>query len=262
MYSLSEPLVKEMEGLIVHVAERAREDLTGRVDIATGVVGAAYVLPHYIKRFRDRYPGVRVRVRNRPLGKGMALLRTGDVEFVLGAREPLEDVSFEYREMLRYDIVLITALDHPLAGRETVTPQEAAQWPMIAPPAGSYGRRVGEAAAWRLGVTATAVVEVRGWGVIKRYVEWGFGASVVPSICLRGSDRVSVISIDDAFPAQSFGVYTWRNRALTAPARRLLKLMIAEFARERRRGANPAAAPDALARIAAYQGIGGATEEQ
>ena len=40
----------------------------------------------------------------------MALLRAGEVEFVLGAREPLEDYGLEYCEMLSYDIVLITSL--------------------------------------------------------------------------------------------------------------------------------------------------------
>ena len=225
-YALTEPLVKDMEGLFANFAERVEEDLTGRVDIATGVVGAAFVLPTYIKRFRDQCPGVRLRVWNRPLDERIVLLRGGEVEFVLGGRERLEDISVEYVEMLCYDTVLITSLDHPLAGRTSVTPQEVAQWPMIAPPAGSYGRRVGETAAKRLGVDARAIVEVRGWGVIKRYVERGLGISVVPSICLHETDQVSVISLQDHFPRRSFGVYTLRNSALTAPARHLLELMI------------------------------------
>ena len=49
-------------------------------------------------------------MRNCALGEGMALLRAGEVEFVLGAREPLEDYGLEYCEMLSYDIVLITSL--------------------------------------------------------------------------------------------------------------------------------------------------------
>ena len=233
LYSLTEPLVEGMAGLFARVAE---ENLLGRVDIAADAVGATTVLPPYIKRFRDRYPGVRLRVMNRLFDEGMALLEAGDVEFVLGARKPLEDMLFQYREMLRYDTVLITSLDHALAGRETVTPQEAVRWPMVAPPAGTYSGRFGERAARRLGVRATVAVEVRDWRVITRYVERGFGISVVPSICLRETDRVSVISLADAFPAQSFGVYTRRSRALTAPARRLLELMIAGFARESARG--------------------------
>ena len=235
-YALAEPLVEGMEGLFTHFAERIEEDMTGRVDIAAGVAGASFVLPPYLKCFRDRCPEVRLRVMNRTLGEQMMHLREGEVEFVLGAREQIEDKGVEYREMLRYDIVLITSLDHPLAGRETVTPHEAAQWPMIALRGGSYSRQFGEAAARRFGVNAKAVIEVGGWGEIKRYVEWGLGISVVPSICVRETDQVSMISFKDSFPARSFGVYTRRSRALTAPARCLLELMIPGFMRASGRG--------------------------
>ena len=237
LYALAEPLLEGMEGVFAHFAERIKEDLTGRVEIAASVAGAALMLPPSIKRLRDRYPGVRVRVRNHTLGEGMALLRAGEVEFVLGARELLlEDMSVEYRETLCYDIVLITSLDHALAGRETVTPQEAAQWPSVVPPAGSYSRQFGEAAARQFGVEVRAVIEVSGWAVIKRYVERGLGISVVPSICVEGTDQVSVIPFEDSFLERSFGVYTLRSRALTGPARRLLELMIPEFAQASGRG--------------------------
>ena len=84
-------------------------------------------------------------------------LDAGVVEFVLGAREPLEGHALEYHEMLRYDIVLITSRNHPLAGRETVTPHEAAKWPAIVPPAGSYSRQFGEIAAREFGTDVKAV---------------------------------------------------------------------------------------------------------
>ena len=71
--------------------------------------------------------GVRLRVRKSTLGEGLALLSAGEVEFVVGARDPLKCYALEYHEMLDYDIVLIASRNHPLAGRETVTPKEAAK---------------------------------------------------------------------------------------------------------------------------------------
>ena len=75
-----------------------------------------------------------------------------------------EDSSLEYREMMSYEIVLVTSLEHPLAERETVTLREAAEWPMIMPPPGSYSREFGEAVTRAFGVDLKATVEVRGWG--------------------------------------------------------------------------------------------------
>ena len=85
----------------------------------------------------------------------------------------------EYREIVCHDIVLITSLDNPLAGRESGTRQEAARWPIIAPrwactAGGSEKRRWSDPR-----VDARTIVEFRGWGVIKSYVARGLGVSLV-----------------------------------------------------------------------------------
>ena len=226
LHVLAAPLVDGMDALLEDFVEHVENDVTGRVDLGASVAGAAIVLPPYVKRLRERYPGVRLRVRNSTLGEGLALLSAGEVEFVLGAREPLEGHALEYHEMLRYDIVLITSRNHPLAGRETVTPEEAAKWPAIVPPAGSYSRQFGETAAREFGVDVNAVLQVGGWGVVKRYVERGIGICVVPSICLHETDDVSVIRFEARFQARSYGVYTRRGKALSVPARALLGLLL------------------------------------
>ena len=226
-HALAGPLLDAMDALLEDFVDRIDDDVTGCVDIAASVAGAAIVLPRYVKRLRERYPGVRLRVRNSTLGEGLALLDAGVVEFVLGAREPLEGPRARVpRDASVYDIVLITSRNHPLAGRETVTPQEAAKWPAIVPPAGSYSRQFGETAAREFGTDVKAVLEVGGWGVIKRYVERGIGICVVPSICLHETDEVSVIRREEQFQARSFGVYTRRARMLSAPARAFLGLLI------------------------------------
>ena len=225
-HGLADPLLDAMGALLEDFVDLVEDDVTGRVDIGASVAGAAIVLPRYVKRLRERYPGVRLRVRNSTLGEALAALDAGEVEFLLGAREPLEGHALEYHEMLRYDIVLITSRTHPLAGRATVTPQEAAKWPAIVPPAGSYSRQFGQSAAREFGVDVKAVLEVGGWGVIKRYVERGIGICVVPSICLHETDDVTVIRLEEHFGPRSFGVYTRRGKMLAAPARALIELLI------------------------------------
>ena len=62
--------------------------------------------------------------------------------------------------MLSYSIVLIASLDHPLAGREGVTPREAAKWPAIVPLEVSQGLRFHGTAACEFGVGVGAALEV------------------------------------------------------------------------------------------------------
>ena len=229
LYELSRSLVQGMDALSANFMERIDDAVSGRLQIAASVAGASAVLPPFIREFRDRYPDVRLRVRNCLLSEGVKLLLDDEVEFVLGVKDPYPEDSLEYRQILPYDIVLITSLDHPLSGRETVSPEEASAWPAIVPSRGTYSRQFGETAARQFGFDVTAVIRVGGWGVIKRYVEQGLGISVVPSISIQETDRLSVIPLKEYFPTRSFGVFTRRGKFLTPPARRLLRLMIPEI---------------------------------
>ena len=229
LYELAKPLVQGMDELSVNFMERVDDSVSGRLQVGASVAGAGFILPPYVKQFREQYPAIRLWVRTCILSEGAKLLLDDEVEFLLNVKEVYPQDALEYRELLRYDIVLITSLGHPLAGRSTVSPDEAAAWPAIVPPAGTSSRQFGETAAQRFGVDVNAVIEVGGWGVIKRYVEQGLGISVVPSISISETDQLSVIPLKEYFPARSFGVFTRRGKFLTPPARRLLRLMIPDF---------------------------------
>ena len=238
LYEIAEPLVLGMDGLMDNFGEFVGDEVSGRLDLVASVAGAAVVLPPYIKRLRERYPAIRLRVRSCPVSEGTKLLRDGEVELALGAEDRFAGRVLEYREIVAYDLVLITAPDHPLAGRERVTLKEVAAWPAIVPPVGTESRQFGESVARQLGVDVNAAIEVGGWGVIKRYVETGLGISVVPSICIHETDRLTVIPLSEYFETRSYGVYTRRGQALTQPARRLLQLLIGDGTKltgERRR---------------------------
>ena len=228
-YAFAEPLVKGMDGLSDNLMDRIDDGVSGRLPLAASVAAAAFVLPPYIKQFRDRYPGVRLWVRNCLVREGVKLLLDNEVELVLGAKDSYPEETLEYRQLLAYDIALITSLEHPLAGRSTVSPEEAAQWPAIVPLAGTYSRQFEEAAAERLGIDAEAAIEVGGWEVIKRYVESGLGISVIPTICISKNDRLSMIPLEEHFPSRSFGVFTRHDNILTPLAREFLRLMIPDF---------------------------------
>ena len=225
-YALAEPLVDGMDGLSENLMDRVDASVSGRLPVAASLAAAAFLLPAYLKTFRDRHPGARVRVRSCPVREGVKLLRNSEVELVFGARDSYPEQDVEYRELLTYEFALITPLDHPLAGRGTVSPEEASEWPAIVPLAGTYSARFETMAAERLGLDGKAAIEAGGWETIKRYVETGLGISVMPMICISKNDRVSVIPLDGNSPKGSLGVFTDRTKTLTPLARTLLLLML------------------------------------
>ena len=140
-------------------AEELEDLVAGELRVATGDAGALYVFPGVLKRLRDGYPGIRATVRPGVLDDGLASLRDDEVDLVFGAFEPPAE-EFEYRPVLSYDVVLITSPDHPLAGRNSVSPEEIAACPVIVPDVGTYSLRSASSPLRQLGIEANAVIEV------------------------------------------------------------------------------------------------------
>jgi len=224
LYELAMPLVQGLDALSDDFMERVDDNVHRPLQIAANVAGASSVLPPYIKQFRDQNPYVRLRVRNCPPREGWRLLLDDEVEIMLGVKDYYPEDTLEYRHLLPFDIVLITSMEHPLAGRETASPEEVRAWPAISPPAGTHSQQFDESIQ-QFGVDVEKGIEVRGWSVIKRYVENGLGIALVPSISVHDTDRLSVIPLKDYFRTRSFGVFTRRGEHLTPPARRFLGLL-------------------------------------
>ena len=229
LHELAAPLVEGMDALSTTFGEQLDDTNTGEVRLAASQAVATYVLPSFLRRYQTRYPGIRLFVKNCLLNEGVNLLLADEVEFVVGMRDLIPEDVLEYRQIFTYDIVLITALDHPLAGRATVSPEEASAYPAVVPAPGSYSRYYGETASRQFGLDAKIAIEVGGWGVMKRYVEAGFGIAVVPSVCVTERDRLSVIPLKEYFPSRSYGLITRRGKFISPAARRLMRLMDPEF---------------------------------
>ena len=224
LYKAAMPVVVGMDRLPDTFAEQHRGEISGEFQIAAGRATATYVVPEYLKRFRDRHPGIRVNVKTGTGRERMDWLRAYEVDVVFGAMDVTPpDLKFHFTFPSRY--VLITPEDHPLAGRSSVDIAEASEYPAIVPLAGSYVRRVADMVVRQHGLAIDVVVEVDGWSVIKRYVESGVGISVVPDLCLTDRDRVWRIPFDRYFSDRRYGVLMRRDNVPSLAADRFLQLL-------------------------------------
>lgn len=225
LYEFAEPLVQGMDSLSVNFMEMLDDQITGHVHMAASHTGVSFVLPPYFRRFRDRYPGVTLSVRSCQVHDGVKLLLNDEVEFAFGVGDAYGQDELDFHQVTSYKMVLIGAADHPLAGRESVSPQEAAAWPAIVPTPGTYGRQYADTASRQYGIDVKVAIEVGGWDVIKHYVVSGLGIAVLPSLCISEADELSIIPLQKSLPDRSYGVYTRRGKFLTPPARRLIEML-------------------------------------
>jgi DNA-binding transcriptional LysR family regulator len=93
---------------------RAADGTTGRIAVAFASSVMFQTLPALLRDFRDRYPEVRLELRELPTGLQLAALQAGelDVGFV---REPPVTPGVEMETVMREPLVVAMARSHPLA---------------------------------------------------------------------------------------------------------------------------------------------------
>jgi DNA-binding transcriptional LysR family regulator len=138
-----------------------------------------------------------------------------------------EDIA--YLPIFTYEPFLITAPDHPLAGRRRVELAEVAEHGLVLPPRHLSTWRIVDLVFRKHGLDYRVVLEAGGWEVIKRFVELGLGVSIVTGICLTERDRVARIPLGEHFPTRSYGVVMRRHKHLSPQALRFLLMLDPEF---------------------------------
>ena len=231
LYKLVEPLLQRMDSLSAALVDEIDDVVPTRIHSGASQAVATFVLPRYLRRFQELYPETSVRVLVCVVSEGLKRLCDDELEFMLCTDEACLQNRHDilYHRIACYDHVLITPLDHPLAGRKRVSPEEIAVHPAVVPNLDMYSGLSGDSAVERFGFDLNVVIEVGRWGVIKRYVEQGLGISIVPRICLGANDALSIVPLDNHFPVRSYGVATRRGKLLTPAARRLIQLMVPDY---------------------------------
>ncbi len=233
LYELAAPLVEELDRLHETFAAQRGDMETGRLDIAAGESTILYILPEFVKRFTEAHPGIEVKLHNVTGRDGLAMLRGDEVDLSVGSMLDLQE-DIDYRPIFSYDPMLITSLDHPLAGRKRVTIQDIAQYPLILPPRHLTTWRMVDLVFEQHKCSYEVKLEAGGWEVIKKYVALGLGVSIVTGICLTGDEELASIPLRRYFPQRTYGVVLRKGKFLSPPAQRFIEIISAGGKKKRK----------------------------
>jgi DNA-binding transcriptional LysR family regulator len=164
--------------------EALRDLEQGELVIGTSDTNACYLLPPVLAAFRERHPGIEVRISNRP--SPATEIQVLEREVDLGVVTlPAGDPRLAQEPLLVREEVAIFAPSHGLAGRSRVRLETLLAEPLLLLDRGSRTRSwIDEALA--AGAAAPRVgMELASIEVVKRLVGLGFGVSVVPRIAVE-----------------------------------------------------------------------------
>lgn len=226
LYEMAQPLVESIDGLEASFRDKVRGLDAGELNIAANSSTILYLLPKIVERFRQRHPTVRLTLHNAISADGTDLLRSDAADLAVGSMMDVP-ADLSYAPVYRFQQVLIAPPDHPLTARRHITLEDLSPYPLVLPPRRQITWRLVDLVFQQHRVPYTVALEVGGWEVIKQYVAMGMGISIVPALCLNDGDRdkLAIRTLDDYFPARSYGVVVRKGKFLSPQARAFVELI-------------------------------------
>jgi DNA-binding transcriptional LysR family regulator len=191
----------------------------GEVTVACIPTTVYYYLSQAIRRYRERYPRIRVRIRDAGAAEVLALVARGEADFgidFLGSQEP--DIDFE--PLVEERFVAACRRDHPLARRRRTTWAELAAYDVISVGRSSGNRVLLDQALARVAGRPQPVYEAEHVTTLLGLVEAGLGVAAVPALAMPGKDHPTLASVplEEPVVTRQVGLIRKRGRALTPVA--------------------------------------------
>jgi DNA-binding transcriptional LysR family regulator len=194
----------------------------GEVTVACIPTTVYYYVSQAIRRYRERYPRIRVRIRDAGAAEVLALVSRGEADFginFLGSQEP----DIDFAPLVEERFVAACRREHPLARRRRVTWSELAAFDVISVSRSSGNRVLLDQALARVAVRPEPTYEAEHVATLLGLVEAGLGVAAVPALAMPGKGHPTLVSVPLEEPAvqRQVGLIRKRGRALTPVAQQL-----------------------------------------
>jgi LysR family cys regulon transcriptional activator len=177
------------------VAEFAADSM-GNLTVATTHTQARYALPAVIRRFAQRYPQVRLMLRQGNPAEIMELVRTGEADLCIGSDSAAASGELAFFACHELQRVVLVPRGHPLPGKRRLTLDALAQYPIITYDTPFIGRSRLVQAFRARGLTPNIVLSAADTDVIKAYVESGLGVAIIAGMAFNARRDRTLRAID------------------------------------------------------------------
>lgn len=219
---------------IIGALHAIREDFPSKIErdarpfvLATGSTTLIYQLPGPLDELRDKYPRNDIRVWSATTQSILSSLEHKQVDLGIVSL-PVEAPNIQLEPLFREEMLALVQASSAHQNGKTIGLKDLIAMPMILYSIGTTERTIIDRIAHTHGISWRVVMEVDCTESIKKFVEAGFGASILPKNALRDTPRLRKFEIEEVHPFRELALATAR----TAHPRKLTT-EIAAYLREK-----------------------------
>jgi LysR family transcriptional regulator, cys regulon transcriptional activator len=192
---IAERMLQDAENLKQVAREFGTEGI-GSMGIATTHTQARYALPPIIARFSQRYPKVRLSLRQGSPQQIADLVKTGEADIAIVTEAPELYDGLVLLPCFQWNRCVITPLKHPLLKEKQLTIEAIARYPLVTYDFAFTGDSPIKRAFDNRGISPNVVLTAIDADVIKAYVEMGLGIGILAKMAFDPARDLGLRLID------------------------------------------------------------------
>ncbi len=205
----------------------------GTLVIATTHTQARYALPPVVARFTQRYPQVRLTLREGSPGHIAELLRNGSADLGIATESDDAFTDLVTLPCAQWTRCVITPLKHPLLNAGPLTLEKIAKYPLVTYDFAFTPESPIKHAFDTAGIQPNVVLTAIAADVIKAYVEMGMGIGILAKMAFDPArdHGIRLINADHLFAPSTTRIALRRNTYLRGYAYDFIELFSAPLNR-------------------------------
>jgi DNA-binding transcriptional LysR family regulator len=217
-------LLDDLDGTLLGIRGETTARM-GRITVASVPSAVNYHVSQVIRRYRETYPKVRIRIFDAGANAVLDAVARGEADFginFMGSQEP--DIAFV--PLLEERFVAACRRDHPLARKRRATWADLAAHDFIAVSKSSGNRLLIDQALAGGAGAPESLYEAEHVTALLGLVEAGLGVAAVPSLAMPGKDHPLIVSVPLFEPVvtRRVGLIRRKGRTLSPAAQQLYDL--------------------------------------
>lgn len=202
--------------------------LAGKLAIGTCVTVGTYILPEQLVRFRQRYPGIRIKVETALSGQITQLVLDNTLELgLVGHYTP--DPRLVVDPFLKDRLQLVVSPRHSWSAKKAPIPlKELASQTLLVSSRGAGTYRIVDALLKKSGVTPGGIVELGTTEGVKEAIAADLGVSLLSGHVLKkelASGVLATLALKGGEPSRDLYLIYRKDHSLSRAARAFLDLL-------------------------------------
>lgn len=231
LYDYCISYIHETDSLFENFSKFLGEKQSNIVKIASNHVGISYILPKYIKNFKDSHPSTKLKISNLTQDECISRLLNDEIDMFIYTMN-LEEIPAEldFYPIVTYQPILLTRKDHSLARKRKISLSDIAKYELVRIDPQLITLPTFEEIIKAHKIKSNIEFEISDWEILRKFVKAGIGVAMISNIILEGEVENDLTGqlLTDYFPEMTYGIFTKKGAKLQNVANQFYNLLKTE----------------------------------